>query len=122
WRGLRLGGGLADRGAYRNPIERECGKRPHQSRSDGCAGPERGYRYPHLMGTFEIIVGAIVLAVLAFQVLLTVRGHRSKRYEPRQKSWQTPLIWLLPIVGAGLVFSILQEDERAQRPPSELKS
>jgi hypothetical protein len=75
-----------------------------------------------LMGTFEIIVGAVVLALVSFQVWLTVRVHRSKLYEPKQKLWQTQLIWLLPIVGAGLVFSILQEDERAQRPPSELKS
>lgn len=76
----------------------------------------------HLMGTFEIIVGAIVLAIVSFQVWLTVRVHRSKLYEPKQKAWQTQLIWLLPIVGAGLVFSILQEDERAQQPSSEIKS
>ena len=74
-----------------------------------------------LMGTFEIVVGAALLAVVAFQVWLTVRVHRSKLYEPKQKVWQTQLIWLLPIIGAGLVFSILQEDEKAQRPSSELK-
>jgi hypothetical protein len=74
------------------------------------------------MGTFEIIVGAVVLAAVAFQVWLTVRVHRSKLYEPKQKLWQTQLIWLLPVIGAGLVFSILQEDEKAQRPPSEIKS
>jgi hypothetical protein len=72
------------------------------------------------MGMFEIIVGAVLLAAFAFQVWLTVRVHRSKLYEPKQKIWQTQLIWLLPIIGAGLVFSILQEDERAQRPPSQL--
>jgi hypothetical protein len=74
------------------------------------------------MGTFEIVVGAALLAVIAFQVWLTVRVHKSRLYEPKQKVWQTQLIWLLPIIGAGLVFSILQEDEKAQRPPSELKS
>jgi hypothetical protein len=74
------------------------------------------------MGTFEVIVGAVLLALISFQIWLTVRVHRSKLYEPKQKLWQTQLIWLLPIIGAGLVFSILQEDERAQRPNSELKS
>ncbi len=74
------------------------------------------------MGTFEIVVGAVLAGLLAFQIWLTVRVHRSKLYEPRQKVWQTQLIWLLPIIGAGLVFSILHEDERAQRPSSELKS
>lgn len=74
------------------------------------------------MGTFEIVVGAAVLAVVAFQVWLTVRVHRSKLYEPKQKVWQTQLIWLLPVIGAGLVFSILNEDDKAQRPSSSLKS
>jgi hypothetical protein len=74
------------------------------------------------MGTFEIIVGAVLFALVAFQIWLTVRVHRSKLYEPKQKVLQTQLIWLLPIVGAGLVFSILHEDERAQRPSSELNS
>ncbi len=75
-----------------------------------------------LMGTFEVVVGAVVLAVLAFQVWLTVRVHKSKLYEPTQKVWQTQLIWLLPVIGAGLVFSILHEDEQANRPSSQLKS
>lgn len=74
-----------------------------------------------LMGTFEIVVGAAIVAVVAFQVWLTVRVHRSKLYERKQKIWQTQLIWLLPVIGAGLVFSILQEDDRAQRPSSSIK-
>ena len=75
-----------------------------------------------LMGTFEIVVGSALLAVVAFQIWLTVRVHKSGLYEPKQKVLQTQLIWLLPIIGAGLVFSILHEDEKAQRPSSELKS
>jgi hypothetical protein len=44
-------------------------------------------------------------------------------FERRQKVLQTQLIWLLPIIGAGLVFSILQEETSADRkPPSHLKS
>jgi len=74
------------------------------------------------MGTFEIVVGAVILALVSFQIWLTVRVLRSKLYEQKQKLWQAQLIWLVPIVGAGLVFSILQEDERAQRPSSSLKS
>ncbi|MEZ4298654.1 MAG: hypothetical protein R3B70_27125 [Polyangiaceae bacterium] len=73
------------------------------------------------MGTFEVVLGAVILAVVAFQVWLTVRVHRSKLYEPKQKIWQTQLIWLLPVIGAGLVFSILNEDDRSQRPRSEIK-
>lgn len=72
--------------------------------------------------TFEIIVGAVLIALVAFQIWLTVRVHRSKLYEPKQKAYQTQLIWLLPIIGAGLVFSILHEDEKAERPASGLRS
>lgn len=74
------------------------------------------------MGTFEIVVGTVLLALVSFQIWLTVRVHRSGLYERKQKMWQTQLIWLLPVIGAGLVFSILNEDERAQRPTSSLKS
>jgi hypothetical protein len=39
-------------------------------------------------------------------------------YERKQKIWQAQLIWLLPIIGAGLVFSILQQDQKAERDAS----
>ncbi|MCC6553633.1 MAG: hypothetical protein IT372_11520, partial [Polyangiaceae bacterium] len=72
---------------------------------------------------FEIILGAAVLAIVAFQLHLTVRVFRSRMYERKQKVWQAQLIWLLPIIGAGLVFTILQEDDKAQREASShLKS
>lgn len=70
---------------------------------------------PVVMGTFEIVVGALILAVIAFQVWLTIRVFKSRLYERRQKVWQAQLIWLVPILGAGLVFTILQDDERAER-------
>jgi hypothetical protein len=67
------------------------------------------------MGLFEILIGAAILAVVAFQVYLTVRVFRSRMYEQKQKVWQAQLIWLLPIIGAGLVFTMLQEDDQAER-------
>lgn len=70
------------------------------------------------MTAFDILVGAAIAALLAFQIYVTVRVVRSRMYEPRQKVWQAQLIWLLPIIGAGLVFTILQEDDRAQRDAS----
>jgi hypothetical protein len=75
------------------------------------------------MGVLEVAVGLFILAVVAFQVWLTVRVFRSKMFEQRQKVLQAQLIWLLPIIGAGLVFSILQEESPSDRsPPSHLKS
>lgn len=67
------------------------------------------------MYLFEIVVGTALLSLIVFQAWLTVRVFKSRMYERKQKIWQAQLIWLLPIIGAGLVFTILQEDARAER-------
>ena len=75
------------------------------------------------MGTFEIVMGAVLLGLVGFQIWLTTRVFRSRLYERKQKIWQAQLIWLVPILGAGIVFSILQEDDKAERrASSHLKS
>lgn len=66
------------------------------------------------MVAFEIFVALVAVALVSFQGWLTVRVFRSGLYERKQKIWQAQLIWLLPIVGAGLVFSILNEDRKAE--------
>jgi hypothetical protein len=66
------------------------------------------------MVVFEVFVALLLLALVSFQTWLTVRVFRSGLYERKQKIWQAQLIWLLPIVGAGLVFSILNEDRKAE--------
>jgi hypothetical protein len=75
------------------------------------------------MYLFEIVVGSVIAAVVAFQAWLTHRVWTSKIYERKQKIMQSQLIWLLPIIGAGVVFSVLQDDARAERDASaHLKS
>lgn len=75
------------------------------------------------MHLFEILIAAAVAAVFAFQGWLTHRVFKSKLYERKQKIMQAQLIWLLPIIGAGLVFSVLQDDAKAERDAtSQLKS
>ncbi len=66
------------------------------------------------MFAFEIFVALVLLGLVSFQAWLTVRVFRSGLYERKQKIWQAQLIWLLPIIGAGLVFSILHEDSKAE--------
>ena len=73
-----------------------------------------------LMPVFEIVLAVVAVGVLAFQAWLTRRVFRSQLYERKQKIWQAQLIWLLPIIGAGLVFSILQEDSKAEREAASL--
>ncbi|WP_437627677.1 hypothetical protein [Sorangium sp. So ce1151] len=70
------------------------------------------------MTPFDILVGTALAAVVAFQIYVTVRVFRSRVYEPKQKVWQAQLVWLLPIIGAGLVFSILQEEDKSRRDAS----
>jgi putative copper export protein len=74
------------------------------------------------MPVFEILVATAALGVVAFQAWLTRRVFQSQLYERKQKIWQAQLIWLLPILGAGLVFSILQEDRKAEGDAARLNA
>lgn len=57
----------------------------------------------------------LILGALAFQVWVTVRVFRSRLYESSQKSAQAKLIWLLPVLGAIIAFSVLTSEEQAER-------
>ncbi|HEY8943506.1 MAG TPA: hypothetical protein VIM73_04550 [Polyangiaceae bacterium] len=62
-----------------------------------------------------VFTGILLLAAVAFQVWVTVRVFRSRLYEPAQKSAQAKLIWLLPVLGAIIAFSVLTTEEQAER-------
>ncbi len=47
--------------------------------------------------------------------LVTYRVFRSRVFEKAQKLNQAKLIWLLPVLGAIMVFSVLHQEERAER-------
>ena len=68
------------------------------------------------MDAFEIFLVVVGAAVAAFQAWLTVRVFKSGLYDRRQKILQAQLIWLLPILGSGLVFTMLQDDGPANKP------
>ena len=74
------------------------------------------------MFLFDILVIAAIAVLVGFQAWLTHRVFKSKLYERKQKIMQAQLIWLLPIIGAGVVFSVLQDDAKAEREASQLKS
>jgi hypothetical protein len=57
----------------------------------------------------------LVLAALLFQVWVTIRVFRSRLYESSHKSAQAKLIWLLPVLGAVIAFSVLTSEEQAER-------
>jgi hypothetical protein len=60
----------------------------------------------------DVVLSLLVLAALAFQVWVTIRVRRSTDYDSGQKSAQTKLIWLLPIIGAAVAFSVMEKEDR----------
>lgn len=63
----------------------------------------------------------ILLVILAFQARTTMRVWRSKIYDRPQKVAQSQLIWFLPLIGAVIVMSVLEdESEREKGPPPGL--
>jgi hypothetical protein len=57
----------------------------------------------------------ILIAALVFQIWVTLRLRRTSIYDRSQKSAQAKLIWLVPIVGAAIVFSVLISEEAHER-------
>jgi hypothetical protein len=58
---------------------------------------------------------ALILGALVFQVWVTLRLRRTPIFDSSQKRAQTKLIWLLPVVGAAIVFSVLMSEEQYER-------
>ena len=63
----------------------------------------------------------LILVILAFQARTTLRVWRSKLFDRSQKVAQSQLIWLIPLIGAVIVRSVLEdEDLRDKGPPPGL--
>lgn len=60
-----------------------------------------------------------MLAALWFQVWVTIKVRRSSDYDASQKSAQTKLIWLLPVIGAAVAFSVMENDTPKDPPDRE---
>ena len=68
------------------------------------------------METFEFLIALALTLLVAFQAWLTVRVFRSSMFDQKQKVLQTQLIWLVPIIGASLVFTVLREEDSFEKP------
>jgi hypothetical protein len=62
-----------------------------------------------------------LLIALGFQGWVTYRVWRTRVFERAQKMNQAKLIWLLPVLGAIMVFSVLHQEERAERDGPQLR-
>jgi hypothetical protein len=56
-----------------------------------------------------------LLSILLFQIWVTVRLRRTPIFDPPQKSAQTKLIWMVPLIGAAIVFAVLVGEEQHER-------
>jgi hypothetical protein len=65
-------------------------------------------------GSTWFVVGSL-LAILVFQIWVTVRLRQTPIFDPPQKSAQTKLIWLVPFIGAAIVFAVLVGEEQHER-------
>lgn len=67
----------------------------------------------------------VLLLLLGFQVWVTYRVWRAPFYERSHKLAQLKLIWLLPALGAVFAFSVLTDEEQAERkyrkPPTQMQ-
>jgi hypothetical protein len=57
----------------------------------------------------------LLVAALIFQIWVTLRLRRTPIFDRSQKRAQTKLIWLVPVVGAAIVFSVLVSEEQYDR-------
>ena len=75
--------------------------------------------FPGVMQRAHWVGLLIILLVVVFQVRTTLRVFRSRLFDRPQKLAQAKLIWLLPVVGACLVASVLEDEDRRDRgsPP-----
>jgi len=70
--------------------------------------------------TFTDVLIVLGLAVaLAFQIWVTLRVWKTSIYEREQKLGQAKLIWLVPVLGAVICFSVLQQEEKAAGQPQK---
>ena len=63
--------------------------------------------------TFAVF--AMVAATLALQVIATRRVRRDKSFDAGQRKAQLWMIWLLPILGASIVLSVLHDEPTPER-------
>jgi len=57
----------------------------------------------------------LVVAAILFQIWVTLRVRKTPIFDGSQKSAQTKLIWFVPVIGAAVVFAVLQSEEQYER-------
>jgi hypothetical protein len=78
-------------------------------------GCQRSHRFSAAMQSTNVLGVGVLAAAVFFQVWVTFRVWRSRVFEKPQKVAQSQLIWLVPVLGAVMVFSVLSSEEKHDR-------
>jgi hypothetical protein len=70
-----------------------------------------------VISTMSTLPLLFFIALLAFQVWVSWRVWRTDLYIKSEKSAQFKLIWLVPLLGAVIVYSVLSEEDHREGPP-----
>jgi hypothetical protein len=62
-----------------------------------------------------VAVFAMIVITIGLQVVATRRVRRDASFAPEQRKAQLWMIWLLPILGASIVLSVLHDEPPAER-------
>jgi hypothetical protein len=60
-----------------------------------------------------------IFLVIALQLWVSIYVARSTLYERRQKQLQIALVWLLPVIGAVIVCSMMKAEGRPPYKPEK---
>ncbi|HEY5955032.1 MAG TPA: hypothetical protein VIV60_00715 [Polyangiaceae bacterium] len=66
----------------------------------------------------ELFLALFLVIAVAFQGWVTYRLWRVDWYERAEKVAQSKFIWLLPILGAVMVYSMISDEDDPQGPTS----
>jgi hypothetical protein len=69
-----------------------------------------------------IVIPLLLLVTFGLQVIATRRVRRDISFAPEQRSIQLWLIWLVPVIGAALVLSVLHEEPPARAEIDQQKT
>jgi len=67
----------------------------------------------------ELVLAFGAATVALYQVWVSVQLLRSTLYEPKQKGLQLLLVWLIPIIGAVIVHSLMRSEGKPPYTPEK---
>lgn len=64
----------------------------------------------------------LLVAIVSFQIFVTYRVWKSEGFERKEKVAQSKLVWLIPLLGAVMVYTVIAEDDDSSGPSSHLRA